>query len=98
MEGCEMSKLIQDENEDDEITFYKGAFQSFDWNHSGRITTSVSLNLWQPKINGPYGPKVNNANIIDQYISIGELDIGIGFSDIGISQISAIIGILPISG
>ena len=40
-----MSKLIQDENEDDEITFYKGAFQSFDWNHSGRIATSVSSHL-----------------------------------------------------
>ena len=45
MECCEMSKLLQDENEDDEITFYKAAFQSFDWNHSGRIATSVSLNL-----------------------------------------------------
>ena len=38
-----MYKLIQDENEDDETTFYKAAFQSFDWNHSGRIATSVSL-------------------------------------------------------
>jgi hypothetical protein len=42
MEGCEMSKLLQDDNGDDETTFYKAAFQSFDWNHSGRIATSVS--------------------------------------------------------
>ena len=40
-----MSKLLLDENEDDETTFYKGAFQSFDWNHSGRIATSVSSHL-----------------------------------------------------
>ena len=40
-----MTKLFQDENEDDETTFYKEAFQGFDWNQSGRIATSVSLNL-----------------------------------------------------
>ena len=45
MEGCEMSKLIQEEadNDDEETFFYQEAFQCFDWNHSGRIATSVSI-------------------------------------------------------
>ena len=42
MEECEMSKLIKDDNEDEETPFYKAAFDCFDWNHSGRIATSVS--------------------------------------------------------
>ena len=44
-----MSKLIQDENEDDETTFYPAAFQCFDWNHSGRISTSLSCQFKQNK-------------------------------------------------
>ena len=42
MENWEMSNLLKDENEDEETSFYKAAFDSFDWNHSGRIATSVS--------------------------------------------------------
>ena len=39
-----MSRLIQEEaeNDDEETFFYQEAFQCFDWNHSGRIATSVS--------------------------------------------------------
>ena len=38
-----MSKLLQDdEYEHEETVFYKAAFHCFDWNHSGRIATSVS--------------------------------------------------------
>ena len=41
-----MSKLLQDdEYEHEETVFYKAAFQCFDWNHSGRIATSVSWSL-----------------------------------------------------
>merc|ERR1712013_519788 len=42
MEGCEMSTLIQEEaeNDDEETFYYQAAFQSFDWNNSGRISTS----------------------------------------------------------
>ena len=36
-----MSRLLQDEPEDEETVFYQGAFQCFDWNNSGRIATSV---------------------------------------------------------
>ena len=42
MKNCEMSNLLKDENEDEETSFYQAAFDSFDWNHSGRIATSVS--------------------------------------------------------
>ena len=42
MENCEMSNLLKDENEDEETSFYKAAFDSFDWNLSGRVATSVS--------------------------------------------------------
>ena len=42
MENWEMSNLLKDENEDEETSFYQAAFDSFDWNHSGRIATSVS--------------------------------------------------------
>ena len=42
MTACEMSKLTKDENEEEETPFYKAAFDSFDWNKSGRIATSVS--------------------------------------------------------
>ena len=40
-----MSKLIQEEadNDNEETFFYQEAFQSFYWNHSGRIATSVSI-------------------------------------------------------
>ena len=38
-----MSRLLQDdEYEHEETVFYKAAFHCFDWNHSGRIATSVS--------------------------------------------------------
>ena len=39
-----MSRLIQEEaeNDDEETFYYQEAFQCFDWNHSGRIATSVS--------------------------------------------------------
>ena len=42
MENWEMSNLLKHENEDEETSFYQAAFDSFDWNHSGRIATSVS--------------------------------------------------------
>ena len=41
MEACEMTNLIKDEGEEEETHFYQAAFDSFDWNHSGRIATSV---------------------------------------------------------
>ena len=44
MTACEMSKLTKDENDEEEATFYKAAFDCFDWNKSGRIATSVSWN------------------------------------------------------
>ena len=42
---CEMSNLIKDEKGEEETRFYQAAFNSFDWNHSGRIATSVSYNF-----------------------------------------------------
>jgi hypothetical protein len=42
METCEMSDLIKEEKGEEETPFYQAAFNSFDWNHSGRIATSVS--------------------------------------------------------
>ena len=40
-----MSRLIQEEadNDNEETFFYQEAFQCFDWNHSGRIATNVSI-------------------------------------------------------
>ena len=38
----EMENLVKEEIEEEETHFYKEAFDSFDWNHSGRIATSVS--------------------------------------------------------
>ena len=37
-----MSILIKDDNEEEETHFYHLTFDCFDWNHSGRIATSVS--------------------------------------------------------
>ena len=45
METCVMSNLIKDEKGEEETPFYQAAFNSFDWNHSGRISTSVSENF-----------------------------------------------------
>ena len=42
MEQWEGSSLLQEEKEDEETLFYQEAFQDFDWNNSGRISTSVS--------------------------------------------------------
>ena len=40
-----MSRLIQEEadNDNEETFFYQEAFQCFEWNHSGRIATNVSI-------------------------------------------------------
>ena len=40
-----MSILIKDDNEEEETHFYQAAFDCFDWNHSGRIATTVSNKL-----------------------------------------------------
>ena len=43
MQDMEMTRLLQEPDmEDEETGFYQAAFQCFDWNHSGRIATSVS--------------------------------------------------------
>ena len=38
----EMENLVKEETEEEDTHFYKEAFDSFDWNNSGRIATSVS--------------------------------------------------------
>ena len=40
-----MSNLIKEEKREEETPFYQAAFNTFDWNHSGRIATSVSCNF-----------------------------------------------------
>ena len=40
METLEVSSLIKEEIQNEENSFYKEAFDCFDWNHSGRISTS----------------------------------------------------------
>ena len=39
---CDITKLLKKNNEEEEIHFYREAFDMFDWN-SGRINTSVSI-------------------------------------------------------
>ena len=42
MDTSEITNLLKEDNDEDETHFYKEAFDWFDWNHSGRINTSVS--------------------------------------------------------
>ena len=42
MEPGEAANLIREETQEEDFVFYKEAFDYFDWNHNGRIATSVS--------------------------------------------------------
>ena len=43
LDTCHITKLLKKNNEEEEIHFYREAFDMFDWNSSGRINTSVSM-------------------------------------------------------
>ena len=43
LDTCDITKLVKKNHEEEEIHFYREAFDMFDWNSSGRINTSVSI-------------------------------------------------------
>ena len=51
MSDVEKEKDKLSDVDDDVIPFYKEAFQCFDWNNSGRISTSVSKNKLKGSLN-----------------------------------------------